>query len=82
MTVIPIKPTIKVSGEMSPETAAYVNKFVALNATKSRCSHGPMTAERLVTMLLEDVAAAIRDGGDSWQGCHMAILLSEHGYAL
>jgi len=67
---------------MSAETAAFVNKFVAQNATNIRTSHGPMTAERLVTMLLEDVAAAMRDGGDSWQGCHMAILLSEHGYRL
>ena len=32
MTVVPLKPTTKVFGEMSPETAHYVNKFIAHNA--------------------------------------------------
>ncbi len=41
-----------------------------------------MTMEVLLKILFEDVAAAMRDGGDSWQGCHMAILLLEHGYRL
>jgi hypothetical protein len=79
MTVIPLKPTTKVSGAMSPETAALVNKFVAFNAANHKSSHGPMTIEKLVTMLLEDVAAAMRDG-NTWQGGHMALVLTEHGY--
>jgi hypothetical protein len=24
----------------------------------------------------------MRDGSDTWEGCHMAMLLSEHGYVL
>jgi hypothetical protein len=31
-------------------------------------------------MLLEDVASALRDRGNIWQGCHIAILLSEDEY--
>jgi hypothetical protein len=81
MTVIPIKPTTKVAGEMSPETAAFVNKFIAHN-THRMGSHGQMTMDVLIKMLLQDVAAAMRDGGDSWQGCHMALVLREHGYAI
>jgi hypothetical protein len=77
--VIPMTiPPIKAIGEMSPETAKLVGKFVALNQ-HHQSSHGPMTTEKLVTMLLEDVAAAVRDG-DSWQGAHMALVLCEHGY--
>jgi hypothetical protein len=57
-----------------------VRKFVLQNANNKRSSHGPLTIELLGKMLPEDVAAAMRDGGDTRQGCHMAILLSEHGY--
>jgi hypothetical protein len=56
-----------------------VNKFVAQNANNVRSSHGPMTVELLVKMLLEDVAVAMWDGGDTWQGCHIALVLREHG---
>jgi hypothetical protein len=81
MTVVPFnqKPAVKVTAEIDADTAALVNKFVALNQ-HSHNSHGPMTVDKLVRMLLEDVAAAVRDGGDSWQGAHMALVLDEHGY--
>jgi hypothetical protein len=62
--VTPIKPNIKVSGEMSPETAAWVNKFIAHNAQRYG-SQGPMTMDVLLKLMLEDVAAAMREGGDS-----------------
>lgn len=81
MNVIPIgqpKPPIAATGTMSPETAKLIAKFVALNQD-SRNTHGPMTVEKLVTMLLEDVAAAVKDN-TTWQGGHMALVLSEHGY--
>jgi|GEM_PF-2349870 hypothetical protein len=82
MSIIPMKPAPKmVPVDMPPETAAWVNKFIARNAQRYG-SHGPMTMEVLLKILFEDVAAAMRDGGDSWQGCHMAILLLEHGYRL
>jgi hypothetical protein len=80
MNVVPIKPTSKVSAEMSAETLTLVRRFVALNANNARSTHGPMTIERLAEMLLDDVAAAVRDGGNTWQGCHMALVLREHGY--
>jgi hypothetical protein len=38
-----------------------------------------MSWEKLVTMLLEDVAAAEKDN-TTWQRGHMALVLSEHGY--
>jgi hypothetical protein len=79
--VVALKPVTKVSGGMSPETAAWVNKFIAHNAYRMG-SHGPMTIEVRIKLLLEDVAAAMRDGGNSWQGCHAATLLLEHGYRL
>jgi hypothetical protein len=41
-----------------------------------------MTEELLIRLLLDDVAAAVRDGGDTWQGCHMALVLTEHGYVI
>ncbi len=75
----PAKTTeIKVAIELPAETAALVNKFVVLNQ-HSQNSHGSMTVEKLVTMLLEDVAAAQRDN-TTWQGGHMSLVLSEHGY--
>jgi environmental stress-induced protein Ves len=78
--VIELKPvtTIKFAAEMSAETAALVNKFVALNQ-RTRNTHGPLTVDKLVRMLLEDVAAAVKDGS-TWQGAHMALVLCEHGY--
>ena len=74
--------TTQVSARISAETFALVRQFVAQNARTARCTHGPMTVELLVAMLLEDVASAMRDGGDTWQGCHMALVLREHGYEL
>ena len=68
---------IKVTVELPAETAVLVNKFLLLNQRPP--GHGPMTVEKLVTMLLEDVAAAERDN-TTWQGGHMALALSEHGY--
>jgi hypothetical protein len=44
---------------LSSETAALINKFVAIDQ-HSRNTHGPMSIEKLVTMWLEDVAAAMK----------------------
>ena len=74
--------TTKISADVPAETLALVHQFVAQNAHNTRCSHGPMTEELLVNLLLEDVAAAMRDGGNTWQGCHMALVLREHGYII
>jgi hypothetical protein len=53
---------------------------VAENADNTTSSHGPMTMELLVKLLLDDVA--VRDCGNTWEGCHMALVLREHGYVL
>jgi hypothetical protein len=37
-----------------------------------------MSVEKLVTMLLDDVAAAVKDN-TTWQGGHMSLVLGEHG---
>jgi hypothetical protein len=77
----PAKTTeIKVTVELPAEATALVNKFVAINQ-HSQNSHGPMTMDKLVTLLLEDVAAGVRDG-DTWQGCHMMLVLTQHGYRM
>jgi hypothetical protein len=82
MNVVPIKPITKVSAEIPAEIEALVRKFVLRNANNIRSSHGAMTLEKLIVLWLEDVAAAVRDGGDTWEGCHAAILLREHGYMI
>jgi hypothetical protein len=69
---------ITATGAMTPDTAKLVGKFCALNQDHQN-THGPMTTEKLVTMLLEDVAAAVKDG-TTWQGGHMSLVLGEHGY--
>jgi hypothetical protein len=53
---------------------------VTENADNTTSSHGPMTMELLVKLLLDDVA--VRDCGNTWEGCHMALVLREHGYVL
>jgi hypothetical protein len=79
--IVLLNPTtaIKVTAEMSAETAALVGKFIAINAGNPYGDHGALTIDRLVAMLLEDVAAAVKDG-NSWQGAHMALVLGEHRY--
>jgi hypothetical protein len=86
MSVVPLeaskpKPavtTATITVELPNETAARINKFVSFNQ-HIRNTQGPMSWEKLITMLLEDVAAAVKDNTTS-QGGHMALVLSEHGY--
>ncbi len=74
--------TIQVTAKVSAETFDLVREFVAQNAGNTDSSHGPMSLELLIRLLLDDVAAAMRDGGNTWQGCHMALVLREHGYVV
>jgi hypothetical protein len=76
--VVNLKPTVKFTAEMDADTAKLVAKFVAFNQHTEN-SYGPMTVEKLAGMLLEDVAAMMRDN-TTWQGGHMALVLSQHGY--
>jgi hypothetical protein len=68
-----IKNTTAVTAEAMP----LMCKCVAINQ-HSRNTHGPMTTDKLVRKLLEDVAAAVKDK-TTWQGGHMALVLSKHG---
>jgi hypothetical protein len=82
MTIVPFvqKPAVPAADEMSAETAALVNKFLAFNQ-HTRNSHGPMTVDKLVRMLLEDVALAMKyETQPSAGGAYMGMLLQEHGY--
>jgi hypothetical protein len=82
LNVVPIKKpdttNVTLNLELPAETAALINKFVALNQ-HTQNTHGAMSWGRLTQMLLEDVAAATKDN-TTWQGGHMALVLSEHGY--
>ncbi len=77
--VIALKPTVKFTAEMDADTAALVGKFITLNLGNPYGDHGTLTVDKLVKMLLEDVAAAVRDT-NTWQGGHMALVLCEHRY--
>jgi uracil DNA glycosylase len=70
--------TVTLTVDLPPETVALINKFVALNQ-HTKNTHGPMSWEKLAQMLLEDVAAAVKDN-TTWQGGHAALVLSEHEY--
>jgi hypothetical protein len=81
-TAPPKKPkteSFDVHVELPAETAKLVNKFIFRNQ-HTRNSHGPMNLNRLVTMLLEDVAETTRGDETSWRGAHMSLVVSEHGY--
>jgi hypothetical protein len=82
MAVISMKPPpviVTVNVTLSPDDLALVRRFLSVNQHATKNSHGPMTLDKLGTMLFEDIAAMMRDG-DSWQGAHMSLVASEHGY--
>ena len=73
---------MKLTIEIRDEDAALIQEFLEL--TKSLdgtrcCSHGPLTMKLLASMLLEDVALAVRRPG-SWEGAGMLSILRAHGY--
>jgi hypothetical protein len=70
--------SIELHIELPTEMAVLVNKFVATNQ-HTRNTDGAMSWERLTTMLLDDVAVATKDN-TTWQGGHMSLVFSEHGY--
>jgi hypothetical protein len=82
VNVVPLKKpdttSVTLTIELPDETAALVNKFVALNQT-SRNTHCPMDWTKLCQLWLEGVAAATKDN-TTWQRAHAALALSEHGY--
>jgi hypothetical protein len=70
--------TIAFEIKLTIDEIAMINKFILINQSIKN-THGVMSPNKLMTMLLEDVAAAVKDN-TTWQGGHMALVLSQHGY--
>lgn len=72
--------------DVSDDTAATLTKLVnacneAHDAHDGCTSHGKLTVESLVAMLVEDAAMVMTRPG-SWEGANMAQVLMSHGYDL
>ncbi|OAN50521.1 hypothetical protein A6A04_18180 [Paramagnetospirillum marisnigri] len=70
--------------EVSAETARLLAELAtwcteADQANKSCTSHGPLTVDGLVAMLVEDAAMVVSRPG-SWEGANMAQVFASHGY--
>ena len=74
---------MKLTIEIRDEDAALIRELLELtkDMDQGRCSHGPLTMKRLASILLEDVALAMRRPG-SWEGANMLRVLQAHGYVL
>ena len=74
---------MKITIEIDAEDAKLIKTFLA--ATKDvgidASTHGPLDMKKLATMLLSDVALAVRRPG-SWEGANMRQVLRSHGYEL
>lgn len=77
---------MKVTIEVTEKTAAELVKLVKLCTEvdaerEGATTRGPLTVERLLVMLAEDVGMVISRPG-SWEGSNMATVLSSHGYQI
>lgn len=72
---------LELLGKLGPSAAAAVYAFLESTHTDARgaCSHGALDLEKLVRMLLQDVALAVHRPG-SWEGANMRQVLASHGY--
>lgn len=55
--------------------------FVHVHGHRAESTHGPLTVEKLATLLLEDVALTMRRPG-WWEGANMATVLGSRGYVV
>jgi hypothetical protein len=69
---------IRITVTLLIDDVMLINKFISINQ-HNKNTHGPMSLDKLVTMWLEDVAAAVKDN-TTWRGGHAALVLGEHGY--
>ncbi|WP_124919822.1 hypothetical protein [Burkholderia cepacia] len=74
----------RIAVTVSEKTAAELDELVRLlngnhESTERYCSHGLLARSRLFAMLSEDADLVISRPG-SWEGSHMAQVLSSHGY--
>jgi hypothetical protein len=65
---------------LSDDDAALIERGLPIFNQHAATTHGPLTVESLTTMLLEDVALAVRRP-TSWEGHNMLQVLTGHGYA-
>jgi hypothetical protein len=66
--------------KISAETSALARKFRDRECGQHDELARPDDDGAPVKLLLDDVAATVRDGGNTWQGC--PLVLREHGYVL
>jgi hypothetical protein len=71
--------TMKLNIELSKNEVESIEQFLEQTKDKISSTHGPLTMETLVTMLLKDVATTMSRPG-SWEGTHMISVLEAHGY--
>jgi hypothetical protein len=64
--------------DIPEDTARRIEEHIA--SAKSDCnSHGPLTLQRLLDMVAEDVGLSVTRPG-SWEGANMQHVLRAHGY--
>ncbi|MBV6487611.1 MAG: hypothetical protein GHHEDOFH_01558 [Pseudorhodoplanes sp.] len=70
---------MKITIEISDDTAMYVGRLVDLANQSEFNSDGQLTIGSLAEMLLNDCALVIRRPG-CWEAANMHSLLTSHGY--
>lgn len=70
---------MKFEVEIDPRIEAAIERFLRAAGNEPDGTHGPLTVEKLVMMLLEDVAAIGR-WPTPWEASCMAEVLKAHGY--
>jgi hypothetical protein len=69
---------MQVTIDIPDETARRIEEHIA-GAKSDLNSHGPLTLQRLLDMVAEDVGLSVTRPG-SWEGANMRDVLRSHGY--
>jgi hypothetical protein len=69
---------MRITIDIPDDTARRIEEHIA-RAKSDRNSHGPLTLQRLMNMLGEDVGLSVARPG-SWEGSNMRTVLTSHGY--
>jgi hypothetical protein len=70
---------LQITIDIPDDTAQLIEEYLAYYGKSECSSHGPLTLQRLMTMLVEDLELSITKNG-SWQGSNMQSVLRAHGY--
>ena len=77
-----MKITIEITEKTAADLAELAKLCTEIDAEREGATtHGPLTVERLLTMLAEDAGLVMSRPG-SWEGSNMETVLSSHGYQL